>query len=126
MRLEGATEPVPVRYSSREALLEELRHQPELEGFRVEPHPTLGDVAVVPRKPCAPALAPYLELDADGRIAYAREAAEPLFKPGAVTERLLKAVTAAAKDQPRAAPSYAPRTPTTAAAVGPPICGRGT
>ena len=51
--------------SSRAELLEELRRQPELEGFRVEPHPTLGDVAVVPRKPCAPALAPYLALDAD-------------------------------------------------------------
>ena len=51
--------------SSRAALLEELRYQPELEGFRVEPHPTLGDVAVIPRKPCAPALAPYLALDAD-------------------------------------------------------------
>ena len=54
--------------SSREELLDELRRQPQLQGFRVEPHPILRDVAFVPRKPRAAALAPYLALDADARL----------------------------------------------------------
>ena len=54
--------------SSREELLDELRRQPQLQGFRVEPHPILRDVAFVPRKPRAAALAPYLALDADPRL----------------------------------------------------------
>jgi len=52
----------------------------------------------------------FLELDEQGRIAYVREGCEPLFKPGELTERLLKAVTRGLPPAARA-PTYTPRVP---------------
>eukprot|EP00316_Scyphosphaera_apsteinii_P004413 CAMPEP_0119304842 /NCGR_PEP_ID=MMETSP1333-20130426/5969_1 /TAXON_ID=418940 /ORGANISM="Scyphosphaera apsteinii, Strain RCC1455" /LENGTH=490 /DNA_ID=CAMNT_0007307791 /DNA_START=102 /DNA_END=1574 /DNA_ORIENTATION=- len=59
----------------------------------------------------------FAEMDADGKIAYVREASEPIFKAGAATEALLKAVTKDAKREPKPAPTFTPRTPTTASGV---------
>jgi len=59
----------------------------------------------------------FIELDPkSGQISYVREGAEPLFKAGAATEALLKAVTALAS-KPVRQPTYTPRSPTTASAI---------
>lgn len=55
----------------------------------------------------------YLRLDDDGRLAYVREGSEPIVKPGELTERLLKAVTANVEPSTEK-PTYTPAQPTTA------------
>mmetsp|Transcript_51942 Transcript_51942/g.119485 ORF Transcript_51942/g.119485 Transcript_51942/m.119485 type:complete len:305 (-) Transcript_51942:283-1197(-) len=52
----------------------------------------------------------FLELDEQGQIAYVREGCEPLFKPGELTERLLKAVTQGLQANEQT-PVYTPRVP---------------
>ena len=63
----------------------------------------------------------YLETSEAGEITYWKEACEPLFKPGAATADLLKAITAeAAKElelNGKPAPTYVEQTPTTAKGV---------
>jgi hypothetical protein len=51
----------------------------------------------------------FVELNSDGKIAYVREIAEPLYKPGDLTLELLKAVTKDAKPKPP--PKYQSKTP---------------
>jgi hypothetical protein len=54
----------------------------------------------------------FVQLNSDGKIEYVREIAEPLYKPGALTVELLKAVTKDAKPKPP--PKYQSKTPRTA------------
>lgn len=56
----------------------------------------------------------FAELDAEGKISYVAESAEPLLKPGTVTEALLKAVTASVEKPPKPEATYTARTPTSA------------
>lgn len=57
----------------------------------------------------------YLRLDADNKIAYAREASEPIVKPGELTEQVLQAL--APKDVEWKEPSYEVASPTTAQGI---------
>ena len=59
----------------------------------------------------------FVEVDESGRIAYAREIAEPLVKPGGLTAALLKAVAKPPAESPAPLPDAARRRPATASDV---------
>jgi len=59
----------------------------------------------------------YVELDEEGRICYAQEGCEPLFKPGEATEALLKAATANVEKPEKPPATFTPKTPTTAEGI---------
>jgi|MDSY01.1.fsa_nt_gb hypothetical protein len=64
----------------------------------------------------------YVEIDAaTGELTYLKEACEPLFKPGAATADLLKAITAKAAEEQalngKPAPTFVAQTPRTAEGV---------
>ena len=59
----------------------------------------------------------FVEVDESGRIAYVREIAEPLVKPGGLTAALLKAVAKPPAESPAPLPDAARRRPATASDV---------
>ena len=59
----------------------------------------------------------FAQLDDAGQISYVREGAEPIFKPGEATEKLLKAVTENAERPPKPPPTFTQETPTAASAI---------
>ena len=59
----------------------------------------------------------FAELDEQGQLKYVREGCEPILKPGAATEALLKAATKNMERPPKPPPTFTAATPTTASGI---------